>query len=69
MTGQERDRLDVIESKVDTILVKLDYIEAARKDHETRLRIVERWKSAVPLTTMAAVLTGLTSLVIALAKM
>lgn len=57
MNGVERDRLDVIESKVDTIIVKLDYIEKAADDHENRLRSVERWKLSIPISILLAAAT------------
>jgi len=60
MTGEERSRLEVIEAKVDTILVKLAYIEKAASDHEDRLRSVERWKLSIPISMLlvAATIVG-----------
>lgn len=57
MTGDERSRLDIIEAKVDTVLVKLSYIENAADDHEARLRSVERWKLSIPITMLLALAT------------
>lgn len=54
MTNDERSRLDVIEAKVDTILLKLEYVEARASDHEDRIRGNEKWKYAFPVSiTMA----------------
>lgn len=52
MTGDERTRLEVIEAKVDTIIVKLDYLKEDTADHESRLRSVERWKYAIPASVL-----------------
>lgn len=57
MTGDERSRLDIIEAKVDTVLVKLSYIEKSAADHENRLRSVERWKMSIPITMLLALAT------------
>ncbi len=57
MTEGERTRLDVIESKVDQILLKLGYIEETLKDHEGRLRGVERWKLSIPVSVVLALAT------------
>lgn len=57
MNGDERSRLDVIEAKVDTVLTKLSYIEERAKDHEDRLRSVERWKLSIPISMLLAVAT------------
>ena len=57
MTNDERSRLDIIEAKVDTILVKLTYIEDNIRDHENRMRSVERWKLSVPISVLLALAT------------
>lgn len=57
MTEGERTRLDVIEAKVDTIIIKLDYIEKYESDHEARLRSVEKWKLSVPISMLLALAT------------
>ena len=62
MTNDERSRLDVIESKVDTVLLKLEYLSEARQDHEKRLRSVEVWKYAIPLSLVTMVLTFIGSI-------
>mgnify|MGYP001600836866 CR=1 FL=1 len=54
MTSEERSRIDVVEAKVDEALVHLRYIRESTKDHETRLRSLERWKYALPLSAIAA---------------
>ena len=54
MTSAESSRLNVIESKVDTILVKLDYIEAAGNDHETRMRSLEKWTLSLTISGLIA---------------
>lgn len=63
MTNDERSRLEVIEAKVDTILVKLDYIEKKDEDHEQRLRSVERWKLSIPISMLLALATILGGIV------
>lgn len=57
MNGDERSRLDVIEAKLDTVLVKLDYIEKKGDDHEGRIRSVEKWKLSIPVSVLLAVAT------------
>lgn len=57
MTEIERARLDVIEAKIDVILVKLEYIEKQSDDHEMRMRSVEKWKWALPVTILVTVAT------------
>lgn len=59
MTNDERARLDVIEAKVDTLLVKFQYVEATVKDHENRVRSVEKWKMAVPASLIMALTAGI----------
>ena len=56
MTEGDRSRLDVIESKVDTILVKLDYVQSLGNDHEQRMRALERYKYAIPASLLVAVI-------------
>lgn len=55
MNGHERSQLDVVEAKVDIAIVKLTYIEESLKDHESRLRSVERWKLSFPGSVLLAV--------------
>ena len=57
MTSDERSRLDVIESKVDTILLKLSYMENQGSDHEIRMRSIERWKFSIPASLVAIIVT------------
>lgn len=57
MTEGERNRLDVIESKLDSVLIKLTYIEKTGADHEERIRSVERWKLSVPISVLLAMAT------------
>lgn len=54
MTNDERSRLDVIEAKVDTILLKLEYVEGRAKDHEDRIRKNEQFRFALPVATILA---------------
>lgn len=63
MTGEERNRLDVIEAKVDTILLKLQYMEDQAKDHESRLRSTEKWKMSIPISMVLAIATILGAIV------
>lgn len=58
MTGEERSRLDVIESKVDLINFKLDTLVEQLKDHEGRMRSVERWKLSIPISVLLAIATA-----------
>lgn len=55
MTEGERSRLDVIESKVDLINFKLDTLVEQIKDHEGRMRSVERWKLSIPISVLLAI--------------
>ena len=57
MNGGERDRLDVIESKLDSILLKLSYIEKEAEDHENRMRSVEKWKLSIPISMLLVAAT------------
>ena len=63
MNGEERSRLDVIEAKVDTILLDLQYIKASADDHETRLRSVEKWKLSIPISMLLVAATVVGALV------
>jgi hypothetical protein len=61
MTATERDRLVVLETKVDNIIEKLDKVI---DDHETRIRRLEckpakRWDTVVAVVITA----GLTTLI------
>ena len=57
MNGDERSRLDVIESKIDSVLLKLGYIEKQGADHEARMRSVEKWKLSIPISMLLAIAT------------
>lgn len=57
MTEGERARLDVIEAKVDTIIIKLEYNERWSADHEIRLRSVEKWKLSIPISMLIVIAT------------
>lgn len=57
MNEPERSRLDVIEAKVDTLLVKFEFVERQLTDHEHRMRSVERWKLSIPISVLIAVAT------------
>lgn len=50
MNGQERSRLDVIESKIDLANQRLELMVKTLDDHETRIRSVERWKLSLPVS-------------------
>lgn len=54
MNGTERDRLDTIEAKVDTVIVKMEYVERMASDHEERIRACERWKLSIPVSALVA---------------
>lgn len=64
MTSEERDRLGVIEAKIDTILVKMEYAESTAKDHESRLRGLEKWKYAVPASVVTAIALAVAQVVV-----
>lgn len=49
------DRLARIETKLDTAL-------SNHADHEKRLRVVERWKYALPVSALAAIVAGLVAI-------
>lgn len=57
MNGYEKSRLDTIEAKVDQALLKLDFIQKALDDHESRLRSVERWKLSIPISMLLVAAT------------
>ena len=71
MTEKERDRLDVLEAKVDRIIGILEDpdfgVRAMQKDHEGRIRSVERWKLSVPISGLLAVATFMGAVVARLA--
>ena len=50
MNGQERSRLDVIESKIDLANQRLELMVKTLDDHEARIRSVERWKLSLPVS-------------------
>jgi hypothetical protein len=60
MNGPERDRLDIIEAKVDRLLQFYEDpdfgVRASLRDHEKRIRSTERWKLSIPITLVLAVL-------------
>jgi len=57
MTNDERNRLDVIEGKLDLVLWRLGSIDASMADHEKRLRSTEKWKLSIPISVLLAVAT------------
>lgn len=59
---QLRERLVRIETKIDL------YIINGLQDHETRLRILERWRYTIPASIFAAVASAVTSIYIALGR-
>lgn len=73
MNGPERSDLQVLAaevrvltSTVDRLVTKVDVQGERTRDHEDRLRSVERWKAALPvstLVTMATLAIGLFALV------
>lgn len=63
MTETERNRLDIIEGKVDLVLFKLNYLETAGQDHEARVRSLEKWKYGIPAAVVSGVLAALAVLI------
>lgn len=61
MTNDERNRLDVIEAKLDLVLYRLDTIDKGFLDHEVRIRSTEKWKLGIPVSALLAVATLLGS--------
>jgi hypothetical protein len=64
LTATERDRLIIVEGKIDAILEKMDSFTECQKDHESRIRNLEnkpvkRWE-----TVLTAIVTGLVGAVI-----
>lgn len=61
-----RDRLVRMEGKIDLIGLQHATAERIANDHEDRLRALERWKYALPVTALAAVVTGATTIIAAI---
>lgn len=71
MNGGERDRLDVIEAKLDLLIERASVLQVeflrhrdgeqagSHYDHEKRLRSVERWKLSIPVSVLLALATFL----------
>ena len=57
MTENERNRLDVIEGKIDLVLFRLGSLDAKAADHEQRMRSVEKWKLSIPISMLLATAT------------
>lgn len=60
-TEQERNRLEVIEAKVDRLLQFYEDpdfgVRKTLKDHEERIRSTERWKLSIPISALIALAT------------
>jgi hypothetical protein len=63
MNGPERDRLDVIEGKIDLVLVKLEYVEKKADDHEGRLRSTEKWRYGLPASLLMAAVAFIAAII------
>lgn len=61
-----RDRLVRMEAKLDLIGVQHAATERIAGDHETRIRSLEQWRYAIPVTGVAAIITGAVSIIIAI---
>ena len=61
MTEQDRVQLELLRAemngKLSEINVKLDGIRDGVKDHELRIRSVERWKLSIPISVLLAIAT------------
>jgi len=57
MTNDERNRLDVIEGKIDLVLFRLGSLDAKAADHESRMRSLEKWKLSIPISVLLAIAT------------
>lgn len=68
--GDVRDRLTRIEGKLDLLGMQHTTSTAASErianDHEQRLRALERWKYALPITAAGALVTGATAIITAI---
>ncbi|MEV4321006.1 hypothetical protein AB0J37_02105 [Microbispora rosea] len=68
--GDVRDRLTRIEGKLDLLGMQQSTSSAAsdrtHSDHEQRLRALERWKYALPITAAGALVTGATAIITAI---
>lgn len=68
--GDVRDRLTRIEGKLDLLGMQHSTTTAASErigtDHETRLRALERWKYALPITAAGALATAATTIIAAI---
>lgn len=61
-----RDRLTRIEGKIDLIGLQHVATERVDTDHETRLRSLEQWRYATPVTGLAAIVTAAVTIIIAI---
>jgi hypothetical protein len=61
MNEPERNRLDVIEAKVDRLLQFYEDpdfgVRKTLTDHEARIRSNERWKLSLPISALLAIAT------------
>jgi len=52
-----------LESKIEVLTVKFDTYVDSVKDHEARIRSVERWKLSIPISVLLAIATIVGALV------
>ncbi|WP_204039811.1 hypothetical protein [Acrocarpospora phusangensis] len=60
-----RDRLTRIEGKIDLIGMQHTASETVSRDHEERIRAIERWKYALPVSALGALVAAATALIAA----
>ncbi len=64
--GDVRERLARIEGKLDAIALQHAGSERTSGDHEQRLRALEKWKYALPIGALGAIVAGASTLITAL---
>lgn len=45
--------VSTLDSNVNTLVSKVDNNDEAKRDHESRIRVLERWMWAIPVTLLA----------------
>lgn len=63
MTTDDRDLILRVEAKVDRIIDRYDVHDRMLTDHEARLRQTERWKNALPVSTLLFMATTVLAVV------
>lgn len=63
------DEIELLKERLVRIETKIDlYILDGIKDHEMRLRQLERWRYAIPASILTALASAVTTIVVALGR-